>query len=100
MSEYSAYFKKVEYQEYSPYHTAQGVEYYIIEPDYYHANTQPKQHQRQQNQNIYSPPPPLSKTYVHGMVDAEEEPGILNCMATGCMVKKNKVIGKLISTKT
>ena len=56
--EYSADFEKVEDQEYSPYHTAQGVEYYILEPDYYHTNTQPKQHQRQQNQNIYLPPPP------------------------------------------
>ena len=34
------------------------------------------------------PHPPLSKIYVHGMVEAEEEPGILNCTATGCMVKK------------
>ena len=25
---------------------------------------------------------------VHGMVEAEEEPGILNYMATDCMVKK------------
>ena len=33
----------------------QGVEYYIPEPNYYHANTQPKQHQRQQNQNVYLP---------------------------------------------
>ena len=37
--EYSAYFEKVEDQEYSPYHTAPGVEYHIPEPDYYHANT-------------------------------------------------------------
>ena len=36
----------------------QGVEYYIPEPDYYHNNTQPKQYQRQQNQNVYLPPPP------------------------------------------
>ena len=34
--------------------------------------------------------PPLSKTYVHGTVEAEEEPGILNYMATGCMVKKTR----------
>ena len=27
--EYSAYFEKVRDQEYSPYHTAQGVEYHI-----------------------------------------------------------------------
>ena len=67
---------------------AQGVKYHIPQPDYYHANTQAKQYQRQQNQNVYLPTPPLSKTYVHGMVEAEEEPGISNCMATGCMVKK------------
>ena len=36
---YSAYFEKVKDQEYSPYHTAQGIEYYIPEPDYYHTNT-------------------------------------------------------------
>ena len=54
--EYSAYFEKVEDQQYSPYHTAQG-EYHIPEPDYYHNNTQPKQYQKQQNQNVYLPPP-------------------------------------------
>ena len=37
--EYSAYFEKVKDQEYSPYHTVQGVEYHIPELDYYHANT-------------------------------------------------------------
>ena len=37
--EYSAYFEKVEDQEYSPYYTTQGVEYQIPEPDYYHTNT-------------------------------------------------------------
>ena len=51
-------FEKVEDQEYSPYHTAQGIEYHIPELDYYHTNTQPKQHQRQQNQNIYLHPAP------------------------------------------
>ena len=56
--EYSAYFEKVEDQEYSPCHTVQGVQYYIPEPDYYYTNTQPKQYQRQQNQNVYLPPPP------------------------------------------
>ena len=30
----------------------------IPEPDYYHSNTQPKQDQKQQNQNVYLPPPP------------------------------------------
>ena len=73
--EYSAYFEKVEDQQYSPYHTVQGVKYYIPEPDYYHNNTQPKQYQRQQNQNVYLPSPPLPRTYIHGMVKAEDEPG-------------------------
>ena len=56
--EYSAYFEKAEDQEYSPYNTAQGVKYHIPELDYYHTNTQPKQNQRQQNQNVYLPPTP------------------------------------------
>ena len=56
--EYSAHFEKVEEQQYSPYHTTQGVKYIIPEPDYYHSNTQPKQYQKQQNQNVYSPPSP------------------------------------------
>ena len=73
--EYSAYFEKVKDQQYNSYHTTQGVEYHIPEPDYYHNNTQPKQYQKQQNQNVYLPPPPLSRTYVHGTVEAEEEPG-------------------------
>ena len=34
---------------------------------------QPKQYQKQQNQNVYLPPPPLSRTYAHGMVEAEEK---------------------------
>ena len=55
--EYSAYFEKVEDQN-TPYHTVQGVEYHIPEPDYYHTNTLPKQYHRQQNQNVYLPPPP------------------------------------------
>ena len=59
--EYSAYFEKVKDQQYGPYHTAQGVKYYIPEPYYYHNNTQPKQYQRQQNQNVYLPPPPSIK---------------------------------------
>ena len=59
--EYSAYFEKVEDQEYSPYHTTQGIEYQIPELDYYHADTQPKQHQGYQNKNIYLPPPPSIK---------------------------------------
>ena len=31
---------------------------------------------------------PLSKSYMHGMVEVEEEPSISNYMATDCMVKK------------
>ena len=38
--EYSAHFEKVEDQQYSPYHTTQGVKYIIPEPDYYHSNMQ------------------------------------------------------------
>ena len=57
-NEFSAYFEKVEDQQYSPYHTVQGVEYHIPEPDYYHNNTQPKQYQRQQNKDVYLPPLP------------------------------------------
>ena len=45
----------------------------IPEPDYYHSNTQPKQNQKQQDQNVYLPPPPLSRTYADGMVEEEEE---------------------------
>ena len=56
--EYSAHFEKVEDQQYSPYHTTQGIKYIIPESDYYHNNTQPKQCQKQQNQNVYLPPPP------------------------------------------
>ena len=55
--EYSAHFGKIEEQQYSLYHTVQGVKYIIPEPDYYHSNTQPKQNQKQQNQNLYLPPP-------------------------------------------
>ena len=37
---YSAYFKKVTDQEYSPYHsTTPGVEYQIPEPEYYNSDT-------------------------------------------------------------
>ena len=32
--------------------------------------------------------PPLPKTYVHGTIEAEEEPDISNYTATGCTVKK------------
>ena len=37
--EYSAHFEKVEEQQHSPYHTAQGVKYMIPKPDYSHSNT-------------------------------------------------------------
>ena len=37
--EYSAYFEKVDDQEYSPYHTTQGIEYHFPKPDYYHTDT-------------------------------------------------------------
>ena len=47
--EYSVHFENVAEQQYSPYHTVQGVKYMIPEPDYYHGNTQPKQDQKQQN---------------------------------------------------
>ena len=33
---------------------------------------------------------PLLKTYIHGMVEAEEEPGIWSCTVTGCMGKKTR----------
>ena len=55
--EYSAHFEKVEDQQYSPYHTTQGVKCIIPEPDYYHSNMQPKQYQKQQNKNVHLPPP-------------------------------------------
>ena len=59
--EYSAHFEKVKDQQYSPYHTMQGVKYIIPKPDYYNSNTQPEQYQKQQNQNVYFPPPPSIK---------------------------------------
>ena len=37
--EYSAYFEKVEDQEYNPYYTVQGIKYHTPELDYYHAST-------------------------------------------------------------
>ena len=63
--EYSVYFEKVEDQEYSPYHTAQGVKYHIPELDYYPTNKQPKRYQRQQNQNVYLPPPTLYRRLMY-----------------------------------
>ena len=60
--EYSAHFKKVTDQGYSPYHsTTPGLEYQIPEP---------KQYQRYQNLNVYFPPLPstedLHTWYGHG----------------------------------
>ena len=85
---YSAHFENVEEQQYSLYHTAQGVKYMIPEPDYYHSNTQPKQGQKQQNQNIYLPLPPLLRTYAHGTVEEEEEQDAYNYMVIDCKVKR------------
>ena len=60
--EYSAHFEKVTEQEYSPYHgTTSGFEYQIPEPEYYNSDTQPKQHQRYQNLNVYLPPLPSTE---------------------------------------
>ena len=70
--EYSAHFQTVEEQQYSPYHTSQGIKYMIPEPDYYHSSAQPKQEHKQQNQKIY-PHPALSRTYAPGTVEVEEE---------------------------
>ena len=58
------------------------------EPDYYHANTQPKTAPETAKPKHILTPPPLSKTYVHGTVEAEEKPGISNCMAIGCALKE------------
>ena len=45
----------------------------IPEPYYYRSNTQPKQEQKQQNQNVYLPPPSSIKDISHGTVEEEEE---------------------------
>ena len=59
---YPAYFEKVTEQEYSPYHgTTSHLEYQIPKLEYYNSDTQQKQHQRHQNQNIYLPPPPSTE---------------------------------------
>ena len=45
--EYSAHFEKVTEQKYSPYNvTTPGLEYQILEPEYYNSDTCPKQYQR------------------------------------------------------
>ena len=52
--DYSAHFKKVTEQEYSPYHgTTSGLEYQIPEPEYYNSNICPKN-----TRGIKIPPPP------------------------------------------
>ena len=62
--EYSAHFEKVTEQDCSPYHnTTSGFEYQIPEPKYYNSNTQPKQHQRYQNPNVYLPPLPSMEDF-------------------------------------
>ena len=87
--EYSAYFEKVEDQEYSPYHTVQDVEYHIPELGYYHTNTQLKWHQRQKKTKMFIYPHLLLlKTFVHGTVEAKEEPDIWNCTVTDSMERK------------
>ena len=45
----------------------------IPESDYYHSSSQMKQEQKQQNQRVYLPLPPLSRTYTQGTVEEEEE---------------------------
>ena len=66
----------------------QGIKYYIPKPDYYHTNKQPKQYQKQQNQNIYLPPSPsiedIHTWYSRGRGKARH----LDCMVTDCMVKR------------
>ena len=60
--EYSAHFEKVTDQRYSSQNNRMpGFEYYIPKPGYYNSNTQPKQYQRYQNQNVYLPPPPSTE---------------------------------------
>ena len=60
--EYSAHFKKVTDQAYSPYHsTTQDLEYQIPEPEYYNSDTHPKQYQRYQNPNVYLSPLPSTQ---------------------------------------
>ena len=86
--EYSVYFEKVEDQEYSPYHTVQGVKYHILNriittPIHNQNSTRDSKTKTYTYLHL-----PLSKTYVHGTVEVEEEPSISNYTATDCMVKK------------
>ena len=69
--EYSVHFEKVTEQEYIPYYdTTSHLEYKIPELQYYNSDTQQKQLQRHQNQNVYLPAPPstedLCTWYGHG----------------------------------
>ena len=86
-----------EYQENSPYHTAQGVEHHI--PNWIITMLIHDQNStRDSKTKMYTYPHlPLLKTYIHGTVEDEEESGIWSCTATGCTVK---VIGKQTSAKT
>ena len=60
--EYSAHFEKVTEQGYIPYHgTTPGLEFQILEQEYYNSDTQPKQYQRYQNLNVYLLPPPFTE---------------------------------------
>ena len=86
--EYSAYFEKVEDQEYSPYHTAQGINTtspnQIITMPIHNQNST-----RNSKTKMYTHPHlPLLKTCIHGTVEDEEEPGISSSTTTDCMVKK------------
>ena len=56
--EYSAQFEKSTDQEYySQNNTTPGLDYYILEPEYYNLDTRPKQYKRYQNLNVYLPSP-------------------------------------------
>ena len=66
----------------------QGVEYHIPELDYYNTNKQPKQYQRQQNQNVYLLPPPSIEDLCTWYGRDKEGPGISNYMTTDYMENK------------
>ena len=56
---YSAHFEKSTDQEYNSLNnTTPGLDYYILEPEYYNSDTRPKQYKTYQNLNVYLPPPP------------------------------------------
>ena len=63
--EYSVYFEKVEDQQYSPYHTTQGVEYHIPEPDYLsysRAQANPTVERGPPKQKVKTKKPPIEDT--------------------------------------